>query len=181
MDQINRPLVSSRKSHTPEKPKSNQQKVKETHVKTNCSPIEINRNVNVPSTSYNASGLITISANKGEGLQKTDLNNFLIPQFSAPKRLSKDYENVDSEIHRIVQWPVQWLVEQSKTDISPPVSGEMLPRLVPDIFESYCDYVNIMMPLLFLELWQFIYQSACNNEEARYFIYNIIFIKIFAY
>lgn len=169
MEQINKPSVSSRKSQISEKLKNNEQEVEKTSVKFNGNLYKINRNANVPSTSNNPPDLTSIRINKGEALQKTDLNNFLIPQLSAPRRLLRDYDNIDNEIHRIVQWNVQWLVEQNKTDISPPVSGEIIPSPVPDIFSSYCDYVNIMTPLLFLELWQFIHQSASNNGDARYF------------
>lgn len=117
---------------------------------------------------YNTPDSTTSIVDKSESLRTTDFNKFLIPQANVSSRNRSDCDNIDSIINRIVQWPIQWLMEQSNTDISPPVSGDVQPSAVLNVFPHYDAYLRIMTPLVLLELWQFIYQSACNKEEARY-------------
>lgn len=121
-----------------------------------------------PVSDYNPPDSTTTIIDKSESLRTTDFNNFLKPQASVSSKIRSDCDNIDIIINRIVQWPIQWLMEQSNTDISPPVSGDIQPSPVLTVYPHYEAYAKTMTPLVLLELWQFIYQSACNKEDARY-------------
>lgn len=109
----------------------------------------------------------TTIVSDSNSIKTSDFDNFLKPQNPVPYK-NRHNVNIENEINEIVQWPINWLVEQSNTDISPPVCKEIQPRYIPNIFRSHEEYVQTMKPLIFLELWQFVYQSACHNEESRY-------------
>lgn len=153
--------------------KNNKEKVQDATVSsvgTNSNNIENVQKHNksrTTTTEYIIPDSTTSIIDKSESLRTTDFNNFLKPQVNNSNKLRSECDNVDNIINRIVQWPIQWLIEQSHTDISPPVSGEVQPSAVVNVFPYYDAYVRIMTPLVLLELWQFIYQSACNKEEAR--------------
>ncbi|KAJ8956480.1 hypothetical protein NQ314_006717 [Rhamnusium bicolor] len=75
--------------------------------------------------------------------------------------------NIDDEISKIVHWSVKWLMEQNNCDMSPPVNGEKEPVKMPLSINSFSDYYNIVVPLIMLELWQYIYQTLYNKDEER--------------
>ncbi|KAG5873401.1 hypothetical protein JTB14_017988 [Gonioctena quinquepunctata] len=79
----------------------------------------------------------------------------------------RNAEELTEEIHKILRWSVKWLVEQNSIDISPPVYGEQRVVPVPQHFETFSNYKDVMSPLIMLELWQLIFQTAYSKEDER--------------
>lgn len=169
MDQVNIASTSARKSSRILEQSIKSFKVQDRRISSNsCNLNDTKQRISKsPTNEYKPSDSTTV-INPAEWLRKTDLDYFMSPQNHTSCRSRNNYENVDSDINQIIQWPIQWLVEQSNVDISPPVCGDLQALPIPNVFKHYQEYVNIMRPLIFLELWQFIYQSACNKGEARY-------------
>ncbi|XP_074032388.1 probable helicase senataxin isoform X2 [Leptinotarsa decemlineata] len=76
-------------------------------------------------------------------------------------------EDLTEEIQIILRWAVKWLVEQNSLEISPPVYGDHKAVCIPIGFQTYSEYKAVMSPLILLELWQLIYQTAYSQEDER--------------
>ncbi|GFQ84737.1 AAA_11 domain-containing protein [Trichonephila clavata] len=68
----------------------------------------------------------------------------------------------------ILEWNVDWLVQQQKNHDPPPISNSV--RRVINVYENIEDYYNTYFPLMLLETWQRIYMSWTHlNQASPYF------------
>ncbi|GFY55096.1 AAA_11 domain-containing protein, partial [Trichonephila inaurata madagascariensis] len=68
----------------------------------------------------------------------------------------------------ILEWNVDWLVQQQKNHDPPPISNSV--RKVINVYENINDYYNTYFPLMLLETWQRIYMSWTHlNQASPYF------------
>ncbi|GFS80436.1 AAA_11 domain-containing protein, partial [Nephila pilipes] len=68
----------------------------------------------------------------------------------------------------ILEWNVDWLVQQQKNHDPPPIST--LVRKVTNAYENIDEYYNTYFPLMLLETWQRIYMSWTHlNQASPYF------------
>ncbi|GFX01391.1 AAA_11 domain-containing protein [Trichonephila clavipes] len=68
----------------------------------------------------------------------------------------------------ILEWNVDWLVQQQKNHDPPPISNSV--RKVINVYENIDDYYNTYFPLMLLETWQRIYMSWTHlNQASPYF------------
>lgn len=139
--------------------------VQDTTISSNLSPIETEKTY-LKSQRNDNNQPDSTTAGASHFKHALDQNNFVIPQKTGFMRNNGD--NIDEEIARILQWNIKWLIDQNKSDISPPVYQDLQLRPIPNVFTDHREYVNVMTPLVFLELWQFIYQSFRHGEETRY-------------
>lgn len=127
------------------------------------------KEINTPATSvYNQSNANTIDVDRSERHRIFDITHILTLPTTSSSRNWAECENVDGEINEIVQWSIHWLMEQNNTDISPPIAGTNNLIQIPNIFRSHQEYVYVMKPLVYLELWQFIYQTLSTGEDLGY-------------
>nr|CAI5855104.1 unnamed protein product [Callosobruchus analis] len=84
----------------------------------------------------------------------------------------RELDSVDEYISQIVFWNVRWVLEQKDQEISPPIN-KYTEEVVPLDFPSVEKYVQIMQPLIMLELWNYIYTS-CTNTNRKPFLASLV-------
>ncbi|KAF8787196.1 Helicase SEN1 like protein [Argiope bruennichi] len=69
----------------------------------------------------------------------------------------------------ILEWNVDWLVQQQKNHDPPPISTRI--RKVVNTYEDFDEYYNTYLPLMLLETWHRIYMSwtSLNQAASPYF------------
>ncbi|XP_055930340.1 uncharacterized protein LOC129960754 [Argiope bruennichi] len=69
----------------------------------------------------------------------------------------------------ILEWNVDWLVQQQKNHDPPPISTYI--KKVVNTYEDFDEYYNTYLPLMLLETWQRIYMSwtSLNQAASPYF------------
>lgn len=82
-------------------------------------------------------------------------------------KMKVGFDSITKDIYSIVHWPFPWLTEQRNNNMSPPVyaDGELLE--IPNIFQNYQQYVRVMKPLVYLELWQYVFESTNSLQDTR--------------
>nr|CAH7727488.1 unnamed protein product [Callosobruchus chinensis] len=84
----------------------------------------------------------------------------------------RELDSVDEYISQVVFWNVRWVLEQKDQEISPPINKQN-EEMVPLEFPSVERYVNVMQPLIMLELWNYIYTS-CTNTNRKPFLASLV-------
>ncbi|CAH1110310.1 unnamed protein product [Psylliodes chrysocephalus] len=96
----------------------------------------------------------------------------LIWQIGTNKTIHQSVSNnfridINDEIHDLLSWNVGWLLEQHNSDVTAPVNFNKTCVPIPLTFNGIEHYMKVLIPLLNLELWQYIYQITFEKEDRK--------------
>lgn len=93
------------------------------------------------------------------------LNSYKRSTFGNKPNAVSSFDNILS----ILSWRTQWLEEQKKCTTYPPVNKRPAIKMC-NSFANYTDYINVVTPLLMIELWNEIFVDWISIDTPEKYV-----------